>query len=239
MSRSSAVVVSMTSQPAGTDRSAAPKARRPPACHRSPIRPIRLAMVTTTTTMPATISTPMMMTTAKSASYCASIPAFGRRGVRIGHRSMQRDDDAAQHRGDRRLRPGRRAARPAARPASAGTLAQPRQGAHRGRPRPPASATISDPSHRVKPGQTFAIAIPEARAAKPNGQVIALDVVYEDDDLIVVEQAGRPGRPSGARQSGHDPGQRADRALRRVAVRHRRRSAGRASCIASTRTPAA
>jgi 23S rRNA pseudouridine1911/1915/1917 synthase len=49
-------------------------------------------------------------------------------------------------------------------------------------------ATISDPSHRVKPGQNFAIAVPEARPAKPQGQVIALDVVYEDADLIVVNK---------------------------------------------------
>ena len=49
-------------------------------------------------------------------------------------------------------------------------------------------ATISDPSHRVKPGQNFAIAVPDARPAKPKGQVIALDVVYEDADLIVVNK---------------------------------------------------
>jgi 23S rRNA pseudouridine1911/1915/1917 synthase len=49
-------------------------------------------------------------------------------------------------------------------------------------------ATISDPSHRVKPGQTFAIIVPELRPAKPQGQVIALDIVYEDSDLIVVNK---------------------------------------------------
>ncbi len=49
-------------------------------------------------------------------------------------------------------------------------------------------ATISDPSHRVKPGQSFAITVPEARPAKPKGQVIALDIVYEDADLIVVNK---------------------------------------------------
>lgn len=49
-------------------------------------------------------------------------------------------------------------------------------------------ATISDPSHRVKPGQVFAMSVPQARPAKPRGQVIALDVVYEDADLIVVNK---------------------------------------------------
>jgi len=49
-------------------------------------------------------------------------------------------------------------------------------------------ATISDPSHRVKPGQEFTVIVPEARVAKPQGQSIALDVVYEDSDLIVVNK---------------------------------------------------
>ena len=49
-------------------------------------------------------------------------------------------------------------------------------------------ATLRDPSHRVKPGQIFTISIPPAREAKPAGQAIALDVVYEDDDLIVVNK---------------------------------------------------
>jgi 23S rRNA pseudouridine1911/1915/1917 synthase len=49
-------------------------------------------------------------------------------------------------------------------------------------------ATISDPSYRVKPGQTFAILVPEARPAAPTAQAIALDIVYEDADLIVVNK---------------------------------------------------
>jgi 23S rRNA pseudouridine1911/1915/1917 synthase len=64
-------------------------------------------------------------------------------------------------------------------------------------------ATITDPSHRVKAGQTFALTVPEARPAKPQAQSIALDVVYEDSDLIVVNKpAGMvihpgPGNPDG------------------------------------------
>jgi 23S rRNA pseudouridine1911/1915/1917 synthase len=50
------------------------------------------------------------------------------------------------------------------------------------------AATISDPSYRVKPGETFTIAVPVARPAKPEAQRIPLDVVYEDSDLIVVNK---------------------------------------------------
>lgn len=48
--------------------------------------------------------------------------------------------------------------------------------------------TISDPSARVKPGQNFAIDLPEARDATPRAQAIGLAVVYEDDDLIVIDK---------------------------------------------------
>jgi 23S rRNA pseudouridine1911/1915/1917 synthase len=48
--------------------------------------------------------------------------------------------------------------------------------------------TITDPSYRVKPGQTFAIMLPDPVAALPAGQAIALDVVYEDADLIVINK---------------------------------------------------
>jgi len=62
-------------------------------------------------------------------------------------------------------------------------------------------ATITEPSTRVKPGQTFAIVIPEARPAKPKGQALALDIVYEDSDIIVIDKAAgmvvhpAPGNP--------------------------------------------
>ncbi len=48
--------------------------------------------------------------------------------------------------------------------------------------------TISDPSRRVKPGQRFQIRVPDAAPAAPEAQAIALDIVYEDDDLIVVNK---------------------------------------------------
>jgi 23S rRNA pseudouridine1911/1915/1917 synthase len=46
-------------------------------------------------------------------------------------------------------------------------------------------ATISDPSHAVKPGQNFAIIVPEAVPAIPEAQAIELDIRFEDDHLIV------------------------------------------------------
>ena len=49
--------------------------------------------------------------------------------------------------------------------------------------------TIKDANHRVKPGETYEIAIPAPVAARPLGQDIPLDVVYEDKDLIVIEKA--------------------------------------------------
>ena len=49
-------------------------------------------------------------------------------------------------------------------------------------------ATLSDPSHRVKPGQAFVLKLPAVVSAKPEGQAIDLLIVYEDADLIVVDK---------------------------------------------------
>ncbi len=51
-----------------------------------------------------------------------------------------------------------------------------------------APATIDEPSYRVKPGQDFALTIPAPEAAVPQGQAIALSIVYEDKDLIVIDK---------------------------------------------------
>ena len=50
------------------------------------------------------------------------------------------------------------------------------------------AATIRDPNSRVKPGETYEVAIPEAAPAIPQGQDIPLTIVYEDDDLIVIDK---------------------------------------------------
>jgi len=49
-----------------------------------------------------------------------------------------------------------------------------------------AGATIEEPSYRVKPGQTFAIIIPEIVPALPAAQSLPLDILYEDSDVIVL-----------------------------------------------------
>jgi len=48
--------------------------------------------------------------------------------------------------------------------------------------------TITDPSQRVKPGQVFAIILPQPRAHYPEAQAIALTILYEDDDLLVIDK---------------------------------------------------
>jgi len=48
--------------------------------------------------------------------------------------------------------------------------------------------TISDPSQRVKPGQNFAILLPEPSAPVPRGEEIPLAIRYEDDALIVIDK---------------------------------------------------
>ncbi len=44
-------------------------------------------------------------------------------------------------------------------------------------------------SHKVKPGETYVVTIPPAVDAAPRPQDIALDVVYEDDDLLVINKS--------------------------------------------------
>jgi len=48
--------------------------------------------------------------------------------------------------------------------------------------------TIVEPSYRVKPGQSFAIIIPQPAPASPIGQAIPLEILHEDADLIVVNK---------------------------------------------------
>ena len=70
-------------------------------------------------------------------------------------------------------------------------------------PDEPGGATIAEPSYRVKSGQNFAVIVPDARPPVPLGQDIALRVIYEDDDLLVIDKpAGlvvhpAPGNPDG------------------------------------------
>ncbi len=51
-----------------------------------------------------------------------------------------------------------------------------------------AGATIVEPAYRVKPGQSFAIFVPEPEPATPKAQAIALNIIAEDSDLIVLDK---------------------------------------------------
>ncbi|HTI85635.1 MAG TPA: RluA family pseudouridine synthase [Alphaproteobacteria bacterium] len=50
------------------------------------------------------------------------------------------------------------------------------------------AATIRDANHRVKQGQSFVVAIPEPEDAQPAAEPIALNVLYEDEDLLVIDK---------------------------------------------------
>lgn len=51
-----------------------------------------------------------------------------------------------------------------------------------------AGVTIRDGARRVKPGEVFRVEVPEPEPAAPAPETIALDVVYEDRDLIVINK---------------------------------------------------
>src|SRR5690242_10555694 len=46
---------------------------------------------------------------------------------------------------------------------------------------------VGDANHRVKPGEIFIVAVPAAVPASPQGENIPLDIVYEDNDLVVLD----------------------------------------------------
>jgi 23S rRNA pseudouridine1911/1915/1917 synthase len=60
---------------------------------------------------------------------------------------------------------------------------------------------VREPSRKVKPGDTVELTLPEAAPAVPQPQAIALNILYEDRDLLVLDkQAGlvvhpAPGNP--------------------------------------------
>ncbi len=48
--------------------------------------------------------------------------------------------------------------------------------------------TIRDPNHRVNSGNALMVDVPPPEPAKPEPEPIPLDVVYEDDDIIVINK---------------------------------------------------
>jgi 23S rRNA pseudouridine1911/1915/1917 synthase len=65
------------------------------------------------------------------------------------------------------------------------------------------SAPVRDPAYHVASGDTITIDVPEPVAAEPKGEDIALDIVYEDDDLIVIDKpAGLVVHPGAGHETG-------------------------------------
>jgi 23S rRNA pseudouridine1911/1915/1917 synthase len=50
------------------------------------------------------------------------------------------------------------------------------------------NAPMRDPAYHVAAGDTITIDVPEATAPEPLGENIALHVIYEDDDIIVIDK---------------------------------------------------
>ena len=63
--------------------------------------------------------------------------------------------------------------------------------------------TIRDPSHRVNAGDTIVVTLPPPEPAEPEAENIPLKVVYEDDDIIVIDKpAGLVVHPAAGHRSG-------------------------------------
>jgi 23S rRNA pseudouridine1911/1915/1917 synthase len=47
---------------------------------------------------------------------------------------------------------------------------------------------VRDPAYHTGPGETIIIDVPEVAEAEPRGEAIALRIIYEDDDIIVIDK---------------------------------------------------
>jgi len=65
------------------------------------------------------------------------------------------------------------------------------------------TAPVRDPAYHVTAGDTIIIDVPEAADPVPKGESIALDIVYEDDDIIVIDKpAGLVVHPAAGHAAG-------------------------------------
>jgi 23S rRNA pseudouridine1911/1915/1917 synthase len=65
------------------------------------------------------------------------------------------------------------------------------------------TAPVRDPAYHVGRGETITIDVPEAAPAAPQAEAIALDIVYEDDDIIVIDKpAGLVVHPAAGHETG-------------------------------------
>jgi 23S rRNA pseudouridine1911/1915/1917 synthase len=64
-------------------------------------------------------------------------------------------------------------------------------------------ATATEPRRSLRAGEEVAVTVPAAAPAKPEGEAIALDIVSEDDDLIVIDKpAGLVVHPAAGNETG-------------------------------------
>ncbi|WP_024507471.1 RluA family pseudouridine synthase [Bradyrhizobium sp. ARR65] len=62
---------------------------------------------------------------------------------------------------------------------------------------------IRDPAYHVKEGDTITIDVPEPADPTPKGETIALRIIYEDDDIIVIDKpAGLVVHPAAGHETG-------------------------------------
>src|SRR6185369_3823204 len=62
---------------------------------------------------------------------------------------------------------------------------------------------IRDPAYHVAAGDTITIDVPEVAPPEPKGEDIALDIIYEDDDIIVIDKPkGLVVHPAAGHESG-------------------------------------
>jgi 23S rRNA pseudouridine1911/1915/1917 synthase len=65
------------------------------------------------------------------------------------------------------------------------------------------AAPVCDPAYHVAKGDTIIIDVPEAADPTPKGEQIALRIVYEDDDIIVIDKpAGLVVHPAAGHETG-------------------------------------
>jgi len=63
--------------------------------------------------------------------------------------------------------------------------------------------TICDPGYRVNVGEAIAVAVPEPEPAEPEGEPIPLKIVFEDDEIIVIDKpAGLVVHPAAGHATG-------------------------------------
>ncbi|MBY0380948.1 MAG: RluA family pseudouridine synthase [Xanthobacteraceae bacterium] len=66
-----------------------------------------------------------------------------------------------------------------------------------------ADAVTRDPAYHVKPGDTITIDVPPAVPPEPEGEDIPLNIVYEDNDILVLDkQRGLVVHPAAGHESG-------------------------------------